>query len=91
MAVRATLTIEGQVQGVWFRGAMQEEAARLGVRGWVRNLPDGSVAADLEGERTAVDTLIAWAHHGPRGARVTRVAIDWHAATGAHRDFAIRR
>ena len=58
MAVRAHLIVRGRVQGVWFRGSMQEEAERLGVAGWVRNRPDGTVEAEIEGERDAVDALV---------------------------------
>jgi acylphosphatase len=92
MAVRAHLTVRGRVQGVWYRGAMQEEARALGVTGWVENAPDGSVVAEVEGERPAVDALVAWAHHGPAGARVDRVDVDWRPSLGPERGtFAIRR
>jgi acylphosphatase len=92
MAVRAHLTVTGSVQGVWYRGSMQEEARRLRIAGWVRNERDGSVVAEAEGERAAVDALIAWARHGPPGARVTDVQVAWIPATGGERmDFAIRR
>ena len=55
MAVRAHLLIRGRVQGVWYRGSMENEAERLGVAGWVRNRPDGSVEAEVEGAPEAVD------------------------------------
>ena len=91
MAVRARLTIRGRVQGVWYRGSMQEEARRLSVGGWVRNERDGSVAAEVEGERAAVDALVAWARQGPPGARVSGVDVAWLPATGTEQaDFAIR-
>jgi acylphosphatase len=92
MAVRARLVIQGRVQGVWYRGSMQEEARRLGVGGWVRNERDGSVVAEVEGERPAVDRLIAWAHQGPPGAHVGDVQVEWIPGTGVeHGHFAIRR
>lgn len=92
MAVRAHVTIRGRVQGVWYRGSMQEEAQRLGVAGWVMNARDGSVVAEIEGERSAVDALVAWAHHGPDGARVDGVQVEWQAIVGTERGaFAIRR
>jgi acylphosphatase len=59
------LQILGRVQGVWFRESMRREAERLGVAGWVRNAPDGSVEAVVQGPDEAVDALIAWAHDGP--------------------------
>lgn len=69
------LRITGRVQGVFFRAATQEQAQRLGVRGWVRNDPDGSVAAHLEGGAEAVDALVEWCHHGPPFARVEAVQV----------------
>jgi len=91
MAARAHLVVSGRVQGVWFRGSLQEEARRLGVSGWVRNLRDGSVEAEAEGERGAVEALVAWAHSGPPGARVDRVAVDWIAVRGESGGFVVRR
>ena len=69
------LHIEGRVQGVWFRESMRAEADRLGVTGWVRNAPDGSVEAVVQGPGTAVDALIAWARIGPPQARVDRIDL----------------
>jgi acylphosphatase len=67
------LRITGRVQGVWYRGATEAEARRLGVDGWVRNLPDGSVEALIEGAPAAVRALVAWCRGGPPGARVEDV------------------
>ncbi len=69
------LLIHGRVQGVWFRESMRSEAERLGVTGWVRNAPDGSVEAVVQGPDTAVDALIAWARIGPPQARVDRIDL----------------
>jgi acylphosphatase len=67
------LRITGRVQGVGFRYAMQREAARLGVSGWVRNRLDGSVEAHLHGAVETVDALAGWARRGPPGAHVDAV------------------
>jgi len=91
MAVRAHVLVRGRVQGVWFRGSMQDEAEGLGLAGWVRNRPDGSVEAEAEGPREAVDELIAWAQHGPPGARVTDVEVSWIEPRGERGGFAISR
>ena len=91
MAARAHLVVTGRVQGVWFRGSMQEEARRLGVSGWVRNLRDGAVEAEAEGERGAVEALAACAHSGPPGARVDAVTVDWIAPQGESGGFVVRR
>ncbi|HYD58102.1 MAG TPA: acylphosphatase [Burkholderiales bacterium] len=69
------------MQGVGFRDALCEEARRLGVRGWVRNRPDGTVEATLQGPGQAVDDLLAWARIGPPHARVRSVEV--HAVEGA--------
>lgn len=92
MAVRARLVIRGRVQGVWYRGSMQAEARQLGVGGWVRNERDGSVVAEVEGERALVERVIAWARQGPPGAHVDDVQVEWIPESGAERGhFAIRR
>jgi len=90
MAVRARLVVRGLVQGVWYRGSLQHEARRRGVGGWVRNRADGTVEAEVEGERDDVDALIAWARRGPRGARVEDVSIEWTQPRG-ERDFVVTR
>lgn len=74
--LRLRLQIGGRVQGVWFRGATQAEALRLGVRGWVRNCADGSVEAVLEGDSDAVRRLEAWCRQGPPAARVQEVLVS---------------
>ncbi|MFN3631148.1 MAG: acylphosphatase [Casimicrobiaceae bacterium] len=67
------LLIFGRVQGVGFRAALQAEAARLGVHGWVRNRTDGSVETVIAGAPRAVRALVRWAERGPLLARVERV------------------
>ncbi|AYG04119.1 acylphosphatase [Gryllotalpicola protaetiae] len=72
---RVRAVISGDVQGVGFRYSARERARRLGVAGWVRNLPDGSVEAEVEGEAGAVERMLAWLDRGPSGARVASVAV----------------
>jgi acylphosphatase len=67
------LVVTGHVQGVFFRASMQEQAEHLGVTGWARNEPDGSLHAHLEGPAEAVEDLVAWCAHGPPRARVEGV------------------
>ncbi|HET9579051.1 MAG TPA: acylphosphatase [Usitatibacter sp.] len=71
--VARRLVIHGRVQGVWFRESMRIEADALGVAGWVRNRPDGTVEAHVEGPADEVERIVRWAHRGPESARVTGV------------------
>jgi len=63
------------VQGVFFRGSCQRMAEQHGVRGWVRNLPDGSVEAVFEGDAEEVGQLVEWSRRGPRSAVVADVRV----------------
>lgn len=84
------LIISGRVQGVYFRDSCRSQAQALGVAGWVRNLPDRTVEAHLEGPRQAVERLIAWARQGPAAAVVTGVEVtDAAAEPGAGDGFAV--
>jgi acylphosphatase len=70
------LVILGRVQGVGFRASMMDAAQDAGVDGWVRNCPDGTVEAWVQGEPAAVERVITWAERGPPLARVTRVDVS---------------
>jgi acylphosphatase len=70
MRVARRYLIGGRVQGVGFRYFTEDAARREGVRGWVRNLPDGRVEAAADGEADSVDRFEHAIRHGPRGARV---------------------
>ena len=88
--VRAHIYISGKVQGVFFRAHMREKALKEGVKGWVRNLPDGRVEAVLEGSEEAVRKVIEWSRRGPPLARVDKVDIIWEDYRGEFRGFEIR-
>jgi acylphosphatase len=68
--------IRGRVQGVGFRAWTVQEAQRLGLKGTVRNEPDGSVSAVISGARAAVESMVERLRTGPRGARVTDVEAE---------------
>jgi acylphosphatase len=70
---RRHVYLGGDVQGVFFRAETRRRARELGLGGWVRNLPDGRVEAVFEGSDDAVETMVEWCRHGPRGARVSEV------------------
>lgn len=89
MADALLLKIRGSVQGVSFRASMARLASEAGVKGWVRNLPDGSVEAFLEGDESDVRKVLAWARVGPPRARVDRVDVG-AADPKNYRDFSIQ-
>ncbi len=90
MTTRARMTVRGVVQGVGFRMYARREAARLGLRGYVRNLPTGEVEIVAEGDPGAVERLAAWAGHGPPAASVEGVDVRPEEPTGEFGAFEIR-
>ncbi len=87
---RVRLIVKGIVQGVNFRHYTQKEAEKYRVTGWVRNLPDGSVAALFEGEEEDVEALIQWYRHGPPAARVTELLVQPEEYGGEFSSFSVR-
>jgi acylphosphatase len=73
--IRRRVVVHGFVQGVFFRDTLRRRAAVLGVSGWARNNPDGTVEAVFEGEPDAVERMLALSREGPSGARVDRVEV----------------
>ena len=88
--IRAHVLITGRVQGVGYRFSTREQAEELGVKGWVRNLPDGRVEAVFEANEDVVKEMINWCRIGPRGASVKDVAVEYKAPEGLQK-FEIRR
>lgn len=86
---RARAIVSGRVQGVSYRASALAEARRLGLVGWVRNLPDGRVELEAEGQADLVAQLLAWCRGGPPSARVTDVAVEDQTPTGAETAFSI--
>jgi acylphosphatase len=90
MRVARRFVISGRVQGVGFRYFTADVAAREGVTGWVRNLPDGRVEAHVEGEAEAVTRVERALRRGPSSARVVSVEVEAGEPSGTFRDFAVR-
>jgi acylphosphatase len=80
--VRAHVRVRGRVQGVFFRAETRERARSLGIDGWVRNAPDGTVEAVLEGDRERVESLVRWLGRGPSLAEVDEVDVTWDEPRG---------
>lgn len=70
------LVITGRVQGVGYRDWTRREAVRLGLSGWVRNRPDGSVEALIHGSDDAVGKMLEACRHGPDSARVAAISVE---------------
>lgn len=80
--VRKRVVVSGEVQGVSYRVLCRRMAARQGVTGWVRNLPDGRVEAVFEGDPDSVEQAVGWTRRGPSRARVMAVAVHDEPAEG---------
>jgi acylphosphatase len=89
-AARLEVMIDGRVQGVSFRYYTVRRARDLGLTGYVRNEPDGTVRVVAEGERSRLEELLSFLRVGPRAAVVTDVTIRWPAPTGDFRRFEVR-
>ena len=87
---RVHLIIHGYVQGVFYRASTSDMALGLGLRGWVRNLPDRSVEAVFEGPVEKVRQAVDWCKHGPPGSRVTKVDEQWGEFKGEFKGFDVR-
>jgi acylphosphatase len=87
--IRRRVVVSGQVQGVFFRDTCRRYAQAYGVRGWVRNCPDGTVEAVFEGEPKGVETMIEWVRKGPSMAQVDRVEVTEEEPAG-ERSFRVR-
>lgn len=82
--------VHGRVQGVYFRDHTRREAQRLGLGGWVRNLPDGTVETCFEGAPDEVDRMLLWLAAGSPMSEVTKIDSWEEAATNNFRTFVVR-
>jgi acylphosphatase len=78
---RIIITVSGRVQGVGFRYYTREMAKSLSIKGFVRNLPDGSVYIDAQGSNDALETFIQWCRSGPSRASVERIEFTYQETT----------
>lgn len=88
--VRIHARVEGRVQGVFFRDCTVQEADRLGLSGWVRNLADGAVESEIQGEETEVVRLVQWLHQGSPMSQVARVVTRPCQALAKENGFRVR-
>ncbi len=87
---RLCLIVSGRVQGVFYRHSAMREASRLGLSGWVRNLPSGEVEIVAEGASESLRRFLAWANPGPPGARVEEIRERWEEFSDEFIGFRVR-
>ena len=90
MYSRVHVYISGKVQGVFFREYTRRKAKNLGIKGWVRNLPDGRVEAIFEGEKEKIKEMIQWCYIGSPYSKVEKVEVTEEEYKGEFEDFEIR-
>jgi acylphosphatase len=91
MLSRLHIRIFGDVQGVFFRAGVQDQAGEIrGINGWVRNLEDSSVEVMVEGEKQKLVQLLDWCMHGPAGASVEKIEKEWLKYKGEFSEFSIK-
>lgn len=90
-SVQAHIIIIGRVQRVGFRYFVKSHAQRLGLTGWVRNLPDGSVEATLQGDKLVIEQMIDLCRKGPFLAEVSDVALSWEETHEHYTEFTIQK
>lgn len=86
---KVRLIIQGKVQGVFFRASTQNKAKKLGLTGFVRNRPDGTVEIVAEGREDPLLELENWCHVGPELARVDSVDSEWGPYEAQFKDFTV--
>lgn len=87
---RVRAIVSGTVQGVGYRAFTVRQAHKLGLYGWVRNRPDGTVEVEAQGSRGRLDDLLAALRRGPAYARVRDLQVSWHQPHPEAMGFSVR-
>lgn len=91
LSVRLHVWVTGRVQGVYFRESTRVEAEKLGVLGWIRNLPDGRVETVFEGDEQSTNEFLSYLQVGPERASVKSIEVTREPVTGEFSEFAVLR
>lgn len=86
----AHILIFGFVQGVGYRKFVRQQAQKLGLVGWVRNLPEGTVEAEVAGDKEIIEELITFCRKGPFLAQVKHVEVEWEEKEFEYQEFVMR-
>jgi len=87
---RVHIIVHGVVQGVFFRSTTAEKGLSLGLTGWAKNLPDGTVEIISEGEKEKLERLVEWSKKGPPSAVVTSIDVNWEEPKNEFETFNVR-
>lgn len=90
MKKQAIIKISGLVQGVFFRAGASEKAKWLGLTGWAKNEPDGTVMIKIQGEGSDIKKMVDWCQSGPAFAKVSKVDVKWEKADDELKEFTIK-
>lgn len=90
MKKHLNIKVSGKVQGVWYRATTKRVADEMGIKGFVRNEPDGSVYIEAEADAENLFRFTLWCHQGPEGARVEKVETN-EGELKSFSDFRIER
>ena len=90
MEVGAHIIVSGMVQGVGFRYFVYDRAVHLGLNGFVKNLYNGEVEIEVEGNRSVIEELIEQVRAGPRAARVTDLKVEWRVPEKHFHEFHVQ-
>ena len=88
--IQYEIKVTGRVQGVWFRRFSQEKAGILGIKGWVKNTPDGNVTIVAQGEKKDLETFLDYLKIGPPRARVDKIIWSEIQGLGDFNNFNVR-
>ncbi len=86
---QAHIFVSGNVQGVWYRQFVKKNSIKLGITGWVRNLPDNRVEAVFQGNKEVIAQMIKLCQEGPPLAEVKKVLVDWEEAEEEFKEIMI--
>lgn len=88
--VRIRILIEGRLQGMNFRYHTQQQAEKLGLVGFVRNLSDGRIEIDAQGEEDKIEQMLAWCQEGPQNTQIKSILFRYDEPVERHTDFVVR-
>ncbi len=88
--LQCVIIVQGKVQGVFYRLETAKAAGELGLAGWIKNEPTGSVKIIAQGPAEDLKKLIKWCHSGPPLAKVVKVEVEWEKADKNYKRFIVK-